>query len=501
MSRHTPWTRRVAATGAAAAVSLTAGLGMGSNPASAAGPSPTAFDYGVFSASSSIEPSLSTSVTGDVYSNYAGVQTQNSTKVVNGNVDVAGGLTVAATSRVNGTVRTGGDLKVNNSGHITGNANAGGRVTVAPTADTTTRIAGNACGSSTRISVKEQVAGTVTQSPNCVTDLPKLTLPSFAYTPSQWPGPTAQAVAARSPEGSPTWSFTPVNGQWTGSCAEFTSMLDYNTAPRNSAQPLITLSGTYRITGTCDVALTGAQELWISGQTALIMDGGFTMTGQSKVVEKTGGSELFLISTGGGNLSMGNTSTLGGVRTFAYTAGAFSQTGSGEVTNGQVLANQVSLAAGRPWNSVRITPHGFTGAGISDTSVKPSLSCVSANSDGTMTAVWGFDNPSGAAVTIPAGARNSMSPAYTDGQPTAFAAGSNTAAWTTRYAAGTTPMWTLDGNSAAVTPGSPACAQAVVAMTGGSLMSQIWLGATLGTLFAGMWFFGMTRRGKGRPTA
>jgi hypothetical protein len=493
-SRHV-WKRRIAALGAAG-VALSAGFSATPAAAAAAAGTGSALDYAVFSASASSAPNLANQITGNVYSNYTGSFTSGGSSVVDGNLDFAGPLLVNGAARISGTVRAGGSITMENAGYIKGNALSGGKVSTSITGDWTTRIAGDACGATTAIGVRSQVAGSVTAKAGCDDSRPNLSLPQFTYNAAQWPGTTNQAkikTPAPNAWSNPTWDLTPAAGAWTGNCTQFLDMLDYNKAARWSNLPLITLSGTYRITGNCDVKLFNQQELWVAGKTALIMDGGFSMAASSKVVDK-GNASLYLISTGGGNITLCESGTLANVPTFVYTGGTFSQTGSSVPTRGQVFANQVLMSDYRAWNYQAMAPAGLSGAGIADTSVKPTLTCVAKNNDGSWLAVWGYNNPNASTVSIPAGAQNQMTPAYTTAQPTSFAPGASTAAWSTKYADGTSPAWTLDGNTAAVTAGAATCPSTVVPMIGGSTLAQVGFGTAFVALIAGMWLFGMGKR-------
>jgi hypothetical protein len=56
--------------------------------------------------------------------------------------------------------------------------------------------------------------------------------------------------------------------------------------------------------------------------------------------------------------------------------------------------------------------------------VRPILDCVVENHDGTLTALWGYENESSKVVTIPVGSDNKFSPSPKDrGQPKLFAPG------------------------------------------------------------------------------
>ncbi len=89
-------------------------------------------------------------------------------------------------------------------------------------------------------------------------------------------------------------------------------------------------------------------------------------------------------------------------------------------------------------------------------SVRPVVSCVQANADGTLTAFFGYTSSNANPVRIPVGARNGFAPRpYDQGQPTVFAPGTHSAVFRVtvlRYAA-----WTLDGRTVTATRNSTPC--------------------------------------------
>ena len=87
--------------------------------------------------------------------------------------------------------------------------------------------------------------------------------------------------------------------------------------------------------------------------------------------------------------------------------------------------------------------------------VVPLLDCVVANDDGTWTAVFGYRNTSGSAVSIPSGPRNKVTPVtYGVPQPTTFQPGTHRGVFTVTVPRGAGPMWHLDGTNLAARPGS-----------------------------------------------
>ena len=94
--------------------------------------------------------------------------------------------------------------------------------------------------------------------------------------------------------------------------------------------------------------------------------------------------------------------------------------------------------------------------------VRPILECVTANTDGTLTAYYGYDNNEPNAVTIPVGPANQFAPAPADrGQPTTFAPGTtpewpNSAFFVTF--SGASLSWTLNGTTVTATANATPCA-------------------------------------------
>jgi hypothetical protein len=76
--------------------------------------------------------------------------------------------------------------------------------------------------------------------------------------------------------------------------------------------------------------------------------------------------------------------------------------------------------------------------------VVPLVDCVVVHADGTWTAVFGYDNRTGAAVDIPFGPANQVTPAGYDGdQPTRFAAGVHHGVLAVVVDRGGGPLWHL----------------------------------------------------------
>ena len=90
--------------------------------------------------------------------------------------------------------------------------------------------------------------------------------------------------------------------------------------------------------------------------------------------------------------------------------------------------------------------------------VVPLLDCVLRNADGTWTAVFGFDNRTGATADIPLGPANQVTPSRYDGdQPTRFAAGVHHGVLALTGTGGGGPMWHLGSTNLAAREGDATC--------------------------------------------
>jgi hypothetical protein len=90
------------------------------------------------------------------------------------------------------------------------------------------------------------------------------------------------------------------------------------------------------------------------------------------------------------------------------------------------------------------------------TSVSPVLECVITNGDGTYTAVYGYNNPSGSSVLVPVGSTNRFTPAPNDrSQPTVFAPGRHVGVLNVTFTG--TITWVLTGRSSTASATSTPC--------------------------------------------
>ncbi len=98
--------------------------------------------------------------------------------------------------------------------------------------------------------------------------------------------------------------------------------------------------------------------------------------------------------------------------------------------------------------------------------ITPVIECVWDNRNGTMTALWGWQNPTTDTAAIAYGSHNSISPgADNQGQPTAYPPGTKRNVFVTTFT-GTTSTWRLGNNSATVTAATPRCATKPVPQVG-----------------------------------
>ena len=90
--------------------------------------------------------------------------------------------------------------------------------------------------------------------------------------------------------------------------------------------------------------------------------------------------------------------------------------------------------------------------------VVPILDCVLPSTDGTWTAVFGYDNRTGATVTIPVGPANQVTPVqYGTPQPTTFEPGVRHGVFAVTVTRGGGPMWHLGRTDLAAREGDAAC--------------------------------------------
>ena len=90
--------------------------------------------------------------------------------------------------------------------------------------------------------------------------------------------------------------------------------------------------------------------------------------------------------------------------------------------------------------------------------VVPLVDCVVTHADGSWTAVFGYDNRTGAAVDIPVGPANKVTPAgYGVPQPTSFAPGVRHGVFAVTVPRGGGPMWHLGSTNLAARKADTAC--------------------------------------------
>jgi len=109
---------------------------------------------------------------------------------------------------------------------------------------------------------------------------------------------------------------------------------------------------------------------------------------------------------------------------------------------------------------------------ITRDTITPTVTCVSANSDGTFTAFFGYNNPNSYPVSIEAGKDNKFTPPPdSQGQPTTFEPGSQTAVFTVD-SKGDSLVWHLDGSIAEANKNTGGCSMAACALDGPTALCQ-----------------------------
>ncbi len=90
--------------------------------------------------------------------------------------------------------------------------------------------------------------------------------------------------------------------------------------------------------------------------------------------------------------------------------------------------------------------------------VVPLVDCVVRHDDGSWTAVFGYDNRTGAPVTVPLGPANKVTPTgYGTPQPTTFAPGVRHGVFSVTVTRGGGPMWHLGSTNLAARKTDTAC--------------------------------------------
>jgi hypothetical protein len=124
------------------------------------------------------------------------------------------------------------------------------------------------------------------------------------------------------------------------------------------------------------------------------------------------------------------------------------------------------------------------GAGAAG-SVKPKLVCVFADESGGYTAVWGYENTTGAVVEIAVGGDNRFDPTPRDrGQPTRFEEGSPTNVFTTTWD-GTNLSWRINGHTETASRNSKKCESPPVPQGNDSPQALVLVAAAAGVVVVG----------------
>ncbi len=121
--------------------------------------------------------------------------------------------------------------------------------------------------------------------------------------------------------------------------------------------------------------------------------------------------------------------------------------------------------------------------------VSPSPSCYFANANGTVTVTVDVTNDNATATTLPVGAQNKINPGAEDrGQPTTFAPGTTTNAWSATFTSAEFDKvkWNLDGKAVSLYT-TTVCAATTVPADGNPLAVLVFgaLTALVGAAFLG----------------
>lgn len=183
------------------------------------------------------------------------------------------------------------------------------------------------------------------------------------------------------------------------------------------------------------------------------------------------------------------TTGIGWPGTLLAPTSSVSGTASAQFQSGQVIAGELTAPNWVIGNglSTACIPNvsGSTGGGTAPVApaIIPMVECITTNSSGGgFVAYFGYTNP-GAAVTIPAGPTNSLTPASLTGQTTSFEAGTVPQAFSVNVPSGTA-QWSINGVPATATSGSPACNDDVLPVdpSGISLIFAVVAGGLVGAL-------------------
>ena len=140
------------------------------------------------------------------------------------------------------------------------------------------------------------------------------------------------------------------------------------------------------------------------------------------------------------------------------------------------IYNQIRLAALDPVEPIEIiralqireiptTDTGF--APRASCGLAPTTQCVAQAANGSLRAVFRYNNPAGNPVTIPVGPDNNITGGPTGSLPIeAFAAGQHNAVFAVTIPTGATVRWTLNGQTVSANAATPRCTATVVAQIG-----------------------------------
>jgi uncharacterized repeat protein (TIGR01451 family) len=234
-----------------------------------------------------------------------------------------------------------------------------------------------------------------------------------------------------------------------------------------------TATATVTLTYTSSISLaktaTSTSPLWIAGSGAKLGDD----IVYTYVVSNTGTttvSGILVIDDKLGQVTLDqNTLAAGGKATGSLTHKVV-QTDMGEELKSTIVntATSTGTSIGKPVTSNVAT----VTAGVYRDAIKPTMDCVSVNTDGTFNAFFGYSNTNGAAVSLSFGKNNQFTPPPdSQGQPTTFEPGTQTSVFAV-VSKGESLVWHLDGSTAEANTKSPGCSQAVCGLDGPSALCK-----------------------------
>jgi hypothetical protein len=258
-------------------------------------------------------------------------------------VDVSGDLSLTGSEQVQGNITAQGAVSLTDAVHVTGSVTAAGDVTLAGSATVDGDV--TSTGGSVTLSDSARVGGTARAS-GSVTTTGAAGVGGAVEPGSPSPSPTARPT--------PDFTFSGASPPWP---APLTAL------PDCSAGLPGTLTGTYHITGDCDL---GSGSFTVSGQAAIVADGSLTLGGTTRFSPGSGSPSLWLIanhpSSGPGDtagLTIQDTAAIDpGLPVFAFAANVLTKSAPGPLT-GTLAGGVVAITAPTALAFAPASPPGF----------------------------------------------------------------------------------------------------------------------------------------------